>query len=389
MHRSRCGAGRWTTPSASAERLVREELGIARGDWVTPSRLAYRLQDLGATGLFGLVRYRLDRVGDAVALTLLIQERPQDRLGVGLRYDDERRAALLFTTTVYNALRYGSVTRFDLRVGEETRLAASYLRRRGVTGRLELGAGAAWSQGNLRVPGGVSQRTGIDVTSVSVELALVFARNTHLGVAALGEWTSSDAVSTDDGRLVSLSGVLDHESLDRLDFPRSGLDLLARWEWGVTDVVAGEGFSVLTADGRAYLPLHRRTTVDLGAYLGVARGLDLPPRRFFHVGGAHPSAVFGRTQPVFDGLPSEALIGSMAQIVRMGIRWAVSPDLFVRLGADVGGVGGDWRFPLDDPVVGWGITLGASTVVGPVTFDWTDASRGEGSRLSVAVGRSF
>ncbi|NIT88253.1 MAG: hypothetical protein GWN82_15490, partial [Gemmatimonadetes bacterium] len=74
-----------------------------------------------ATGLFGHVRYRLDRAEGGVLLVVRVQERPQDRLGVGLRFDDERRAALLFTTTLHNLVRYGSVTRFDLRVGEEIR----------------------------------------------------------------------------------------------------------------------------------------------------------------------------------------------------------------------------------------------------------------------------
>lgn len=375
--------------SPRAERLVRDELGIAPGDHITPGELAYRLGDLDATGLFGLVRYRLDRSGDAVALTVHVQERPKDRFGVGLRYDDEQRAALLFTTTLHNLLRYGSVTRLDLRVGEETRAAISYLMHRGVTGRLEGGTSLGWSQGRLRLPGSIRSEASVETTSLSTTLGLVAARTTFVGGELLGEWTISDHPGFADVLLLSASALVDHESLDRLDFPRAGVDLNGRWEWGVTDLVAGEGFSVLTARGHAYIPLHRRVTADFGGFVGIARGFDLPAHRNLFVGGAHRSAIFGRTQPTFNGLAPEELVGSVAQIGRAGIRWAATSSVYVRAGIDVGGVRDDWRFPVQNPVEGWAVSVGASTIVGPVVLEWSKASTRSDGRLSVSVGRTF
>lgn len=375
------------TSRAQIESLVREELGIEPGSWVTPEMLAYRLGGLDATGLFGLVRYRLDPAGDAVALTVRVEERAQDRFGVGLRYDDERRAALLFAMTLHNLVRYGSVTRFELRVGEETRAAISYLRRRGVTGRLEAGSTLAWSQGDLFLPGPTRARTGIEITSLSTSVGLVGARNTFVGGEILGELVATDLAATPDVLLLSAAALLDHESLDRIDFPRSGADIHARWEWGGTDLVPDEGFSVFTARGRLYLPIHRRATVDLGGFVGIARGLDLPSHRFFYVGGANRSAVFPRTQPTFHGLPGEALAGTVARIGRLGIRWAARPNVYLRGGLDVGGVAAAWQLPLDDRVWGWSVSAGASTIVGPVVFEWSKASTRPGGRFSVSVGR--
>ncbi|MDH3424209.1 MAG: hypothetical protein OEN00_14540, partial [Gemmatimonadota bacterium] len=188
--------------------------------------------------------------------------------------------------------------------------------------------------------------------------------------------------------LGSASAILDHESLDRMDFPRSGLDFNARWEWGVSDLVDGEGFSVFTARARAYVALHRRVTADFGTYVGVARGLDLPLHRTFFLGGAHRSAIFGRTQPLFHGLPSEDRAGTVAQVARAGLRLAVRETLYVRAGVDVGDAADSWTFPVRDPIVGWAITLGAETVVGPVALEWGKATSRSG-RLTVSVGRSF
>ena len=155
------------SPRAQTVSFVRKELRVVEGAYVSPARLASRLSDIDATGLFGLVRYRLDAAAGGVALTVHVQERPKDRVGIGLRYDDERRAALLFTATLHNLVRYGSVTRFDLRVGEETRVSASYIRRHGVTGRLEGGTSVSWSQGEIRLPGAALQATGFEVTNAS------------------------------------------------------------------------------------------------------------------------------------------------------------------------------------------------------------------------------
>lgn len=377
------------TSRPRTEDLVREVLGIVPGRWVTPAVLSYRLGDLDATGLFGLVRYRLDPDGDAVALTVRVEERAQDRFGVGLRYDDERRAALLFAMTLHNLVTYGSVSRLELRVGEETRAAVSYLRRRGVTGRLEWGATLAWSQGDLLLPGAARSNSGIEITNLSTSVGLVAARNTYIGVEVLGELAVMDLSGTPDVLLLSGSALLDHESLDRIDFPRRGGDLQARWEWGATDLTPDEGFSVFTTQGRLYVPLHRRTTLDIGGFVGVARGLDLPSHRFLYVGGSHRSAVFSRTQPTFNGLGPEALVGTVAQVGRVGVRWAAQPNLYMRVGLDVGGVADSWTLPIRDRVWGWNVSAGASTIVGPVLVEWSKASTRAGGRFSVSVGRSL
>ena len=52
------------------------------------------------------------------------------------------------------------------------------------------------------------------------------------------------------------------------------------------------------------------------------------------------------------------------------------------------GVAGDFGL-VDDAVVGWAVTLGVQTLVGPIVLEWSDASTGSGDRLSISVGRLF
>lgn len=366
--------------------LIRREIELDIGDFVGRDQMEARLADLESTGQFGLVRYRLDGPPDGAALTVTVEERPRDRLGVGLRYDDERRAALLFTALVHNRVGYGSVTRLDLRVGEETQVGGSIRWRRGFTGRLGGGSALSWSQAPIALPGVSGVRTTLDITTAVASFGLAAARTMYLGVELTAERTRSSSLGSVD--FLSVAAILDQETLDRTDFPRSGLDVSGRLEWG--DVRSGGEFAAGSWDARAYLPLSQTVTIDLGVFAGYARGQALPPHRTFFLGGAHRSAVFRATQPTFLGLGEQEHSGRAVQVGRFGIRWEARTDWFVRTGVDVGAMRNDWRLPLEVPMTGWAIAGGFRSRVGPVVGEvskvWGDR---HDPRFSVSVGRSF
>lgn len=368
--------------------LVLRELELAPGDFASRDLLEDRLGDLDATGLFGHVRYRIDTAEDGVALTVFVDERPRDRLGVGLRYDDERRAALLFTATVHNLLSYGSVTRLELRVGEETHVGFSFTRRRGVTGILGSELSASWSQAPIPLPAPEGGRAGLEIAAASASLGLTAGRTTYVGVEARVEEVGSP-VDAAEVSLVSGAAVLDHETLDRVDFPTSGLDATGRLEWGASDVTAGGRFSVAVIEARAYVRLRGRLTADFGATIGYASGEDLPRHRRFYLGGAHRSAVFGPMHPPFHGLESQEQVGRAVQVARAGLRWEVLSDVFVRAGVDAGAVRDAWTFPFERPMTGWAVSVGAATLVGPVVLELSQLAADRDPRLSISVGRTF
>jgi outer membrane protein assembly factor BamA len=261
-------------------------------------------------------------------------------------------------------------------VGEETRIGASLRRRRGVTGRVGIGFSGSWVQGQLRHDG---LSRGIEVLGAGVSLGLAATRGTSLTLRATGEWANEA-----DRDLVSVSLALDHETLDRIDFPRAGANLRGQLE------VEPDRFASAVLDARYYVPLHGRVTADVGAWLGYQTGDDVPLRRRFALGGAHPSAVFGQSHGIFQGLPRQEHLGSVAQVARVGLRWQVTGNGYLRAGVDVGAVREEWQFPLDRPMTGWALTAGVDTIIGPVQLQlaklWGDR---HDPRLSVGVGRQF
>ena len=260
--------------------LVRNELALAPGDYVTREGMRSSLEDLEATGLFRLVRYRLDPSADGPGanLVLTVEEGARDRLGLGVRYDDEYRAALLFSATLHSRVLHGSITRFDLRVGEETRLYAELSRRRGITGRFGVWVDGSWSQSELRLPQTQGVRRNVEVLNGGVALGLAATRGTSLSLELDVERAELAEVGTED--VASASLVLDHEALDRIDVPRRGADVRGRVE-------VGQDFTSSTLDARFYVPVHRRITVDAGVWVGHQSGDDVPTHRTLLLGGTH------------------------------------------------------------------------------------------------------
>jgi outer membrane protein assembly factor BamA len=254
-----------------------------------------------------------------------------------------------------------------------------------------VGIDAHWSQGSLALPPTEGGRTDIDIWSGSVSLGLAAARTAYLGLEVTGEWTNGSRGSSDAASVSLLSGamVLDHETLDRIDFPRRGADVTGRFEWGGTDVTEAGWFSSTILDARYYVPIHPRLVADVGLFAGYARGVDLPLHRRFFLGGAHRSAVFSATQPTFQGLESQGQSGRAVQVGRLGIRAEVGTDWFVRGGVDVGAIRDAWEAPLTVPMTGWALSLGFRSRIGPVVGEVSRVWGDHDPRVSVSVGRSF
>jgi hypothetical protein len=184
--------------------------------------------------------------------------------------------------------------------------------------------------------------------------------------------------------------VLDHETLDRIDFPRRGADVSGRAEWGVSDVSAGGEYESVVVDARAYLSLVSALTMDVGLFAGYTHGPDLPAHKRLFLGGAHPSTVFRALHPTFQGLASQEHMGSAVQVARLGIRLEPATDWFVRGGVDVGAARDEWRLPLSRPMTGWALSGGFRSRVGPVVGQVSKVwGERHDPRYSVSVGRSF
>jgi hypothetical protein len=99
--------------------------------------------------------------------------------------------------------------------------------------------------------------------------------------------------------------------------------------------------------------------------------------------------VFRTTQPTFQGLESQEHSGRALQVARLGLRFELRPDVFVRGGVDLGGVRDGWAFPMERPLAGWALAVGSGSLVGPVSLEVSQLGSNRDPRVSISAGRQF
>lgn len=380
----------------SVERLVRTVLGIEPGVFVTSAELDAAVRDLYATDLFQSVRYRLDRTGGQVVLVVQAQPRTLDRVGLGFRSDEIQRSALLFAATLHNRFGYGSTLRVDARLGEEMQFRGTLFSVRGGTRRLNLGGTVSWTQSPLDSyrNGQRVSRNNLKVSSATAVVGVAPSRSALLAMEFRGErarGSTSVAVTDSTERLWlgSVAAVARRDSYDQTDFPRRGGSVYARSEVGMTSVGSGGSFAQHVLTVRHLVPVAPGAALDLGFFVGRGTGTDLPFYRHFYVGGVHESAVFRETQPTFFGLRNQELEGRAAHVLRLGVQWEVRRDRLLTVSANGGGVGATLGETADDYFLGWAVSAGARTMVGPVALTLSGGSGAQRARLSFSIGRRF
>lgn len=380
--------------SPPAMEWVRRTLNLEERGMVSAARLDEALEDLYAGDLIGTVRYRIDLEGDEAVLTIRADSRARDEVGLGIRYDDLQRAAILFTATLHDWVQFGSVTRLDARLGEELQFRAAYLSGRSVTGRLSLGAEAGWSQSPLDVYEGDRRvaRAEMELASATALVGLAASRGSLFALELRGERAvGSTAVAVSDTSttvwLASAAISLHRESYDRTDFARSGGRFYLRSELGVTTVAEGGAFSHHVLDLDRRLPLHPRITALIGAHLGYMAGRDAPAHRRFFAGGDHPSPIYAATQPTFAGRTRQSMAGGAIQIWRVGLQTEPLAGRFLTLAMDAGAATEEWQVDPDRYRVGWSLSAGTTSIIGPLSITLTGG--GGDLQWSFNVGRRF
>ncbi|HSM03567.1 MAG TPA: patatin-like phospholipase family protein [Longimicrobiales bacterium] len=374
---------------ADPARRALGSVGVAPGRWVHARRMDEGLAGIQATELFRAVTYRISDV-EGLDATLVVSLAParRDRVGVGLRYDSEYQASLLFTASFPNRLGYGSSTRLEVRLGEEKRVMATHFRGRGVTSPLGLGAAAGYVQ--VRLP-----ERGVELMHLSGRAELIRSRIGIVGVEIAAEGIRR-RVEDENGEarrrldpLVTVGVVGRGDTFDRESFPHQGTSLALRADLSLPELGSDFDFSQVVADVQAALPLARRWTARARLYVGHISGTSVPSHRLLRLGGALSSAVLPLWSVPLVGVPRQSVSGTSAQLVSLGLQWEFRREWFATLTGNAGDARDEWAVEPSGWTGGWGLGLGTRTPIGPVEALLSGQDRLEGVRLTVSIGYGF
>ena len=353
------------------------------------------LSRLNATHLFETATYRIDARGTDTVAVIEVEAQPQDQVGLGFRFDDHRKAALLFTGTLYNRMQYGSTLDADIRLGEPTQFGLSYLAGRGVVSSVSLGADARYTRTLLDIfdDGARIGDVNTRVATLAGGVSRTLTRSSVIGVRAAAEYVDADfRVAATDSALERLyytgAALLWRDTFDQTVFPTSGIALRLKSEIGAHRL-SRKSFSQHIFDVEQVIGLTRSMVVRIRGVAGVSHGDDLPVHRVFFLGGTWPSPAFPETQPIFWGLKPQERAGRVVQVVRLSLQAEIRDNLYATLGANAGNTSEHWTWSSSDYIAGWAASLGMATPIGPVELTATGRQLDQWPKLSVSLGPLF
>ncbi len=389
----------------SPEASVRKSLGLD-----VPATLELRdvndaVTRVYDTGLFQRVSYRLDPapVGaadhpDERILTVHVKDEGRSWVGGSYRYEGRYKASILATAAVRNLLIRGSTLLADLRLGEQTRIAAEYQKRLGwgVAPLFALRTAYKRSPFDLYVDGKRVAEPHVKVGHIEGFLGLGVGHSMALGVVAKFEGVESDDAALvpdwngEDRTYFTLAGVLELDTWDRLAFPHSGVHVLGKTEWGDGALASADGgFSHHVLDVDAAIPVSRAVTLRGRVTVGTSDGSDLPDQYLFFIGGANTFYLYPDRQFSFVGQRVMESRGRHLQLLDVGLQWEFAPNLFALGRWNAAAMPEEWRVDASDFISGIGGGVGVNSRLGVARIMVTGGSDADAVRLEIDLGFLF
>ena len=188
----------------------------------------------------------------------------------------------------------------------------------------------------------------------------------------------------EDRSYFTFSGVVKMDTWDRLVFPRSGVQVLGKTEWGDSG-----DFSHHVLDVDAAVPLSSTVSLRGRAVVGTSDGADLPSQYLFFIGGANPFYLYPDRQFSFVGQRVMESRGRHLQMLHVGLQWEVTHNLYALARWNTAALPEEWRFDTDDFITGFGGGVGLTSRLGFARLMVTGGSAADAVRFEIDLGYLF
>ena len=325
------------------------------------SRLAYRLEPSGN--------------GNAYVLQVKAEPREDQRLRVGLRFQTQHKASLLFSALLHGRAGFGTTLRADVRFGETLQGRLNYSISLKARPRLVLQLEGKATREPLDIFSGNIRAASVKVRTMEAG-AMLTSTLSNIGQLSLGVRGEFFNFGRDVGEGTFFgeddllwAGTLrfNLETFDRPVFATRGILLHAQAE-GVPSGFSDRSFGHYVLDWQVRRPLHHKWAIGWQFILGHVRGTDIPLHYRFYLGGATLFRNLSYRQFPLLGFALHERSGRSVHALALILQYQVSKSIFARLDWNLARVANTWTWQpaLSSFNEGYGLSLGASTPIGPV-----------------------
>ncbi len=351
-----------------------------------------------ASGFYKNVTYRIDRTDAGDVLVLKVEEKKENSINLGIRYDTDTNVSMLLNARFVNLLGSGSSADIEGILGENPAFHVDYSHLYGWPIRFGFGFKVwadqislysykdNWMSGHYRykdhgfgVFGNVIMFHNL-LLGVGVKKSVVRVRT----VISLNERSNENVESLNPCAYFLI------DSMNRNFFPDSGIKLRGVAEL-ITDKLPLFHYSSLNGkrmylDGDLAVPLHKRISLLVNGFMGILGGNKNHLANCFSIGGQNEKT--GLIYP-FIGKTYASVTGNEVYAGGAGIQVRILSSIFIQLRGNTALVKDNFQSQLTSKhYSGYGVTAGLLSPAGPV--EWTLAFN-EGKQFSsyLSLGFSF
>ncbi|MEX0661715.1 MAG: patatin-like phospholipase family protein [Balneolaceae bacterium] len=356
-----------------SDEFIRDELLFRSGIFLSPEIIEERITKLYSSELFDHITYRvLPDTPNYYNLQINVEESKVDVLKIGLRYETQSQASLLFSSHFRNLLYNGSITRLDLRLGSELRFMVDHLSYRALGSRFALRSTFLYESENIDVYSGGEARARFKnhIGRLEVSMGNYLSSNYFFMLGIRQDFQENynlinpEFIKPADNDHHSIFGRFKIDRFNRNSYPTGGQKIIADVNYSGPIIFSPMDFSRYTFLWEALYSVHDNITLRHLLFTGFTRGEELPWNLWYSVNRLDPN--FGYVK--FGGFNRYELTSRNVQMASVGIQLEPFYHRFLNVDMYAGRFINKWDldFNPDSIDMGFSISVGALTILGPV-----------------------
>ena len=368
---------------------------------LTLSQIEQKVNRLYESGFYNQISYRLQEQSSSPGnkLVLEFQKKEQDFAGFSIRYDSQYKAALLFGASFSDNIFWNDRLQLKLRAGEVLEAQTDY--------QVPLTL-APVSQVNMGID---FQRSPIDFYSQNQALSTINVENltfrpsasvrffdrtdVEIGLEAefynLNQAVGNTLVLGNTNFLLKPFAKLSYNTLNRPYFATRGQSfniksMISNESWGSIS-----SFFQSSGQWKGTIRVFKNFNFTNSVFAGYSSTNNLPLHYNFYLGGLTQNPVFKLRQQPFQGHATQQLRASNVIAWQSDLQYQLTNNIFLSGGIDIAHLSDNWTFNFTKNRLefGYGISVGAITIIGPIKLSLSTPNFSEGYALKIDVGYNF
>ncbi|MDZ7719167.1 MAG: patatin-like phospholipase family protein [Balneolaceae bacterium] len=354
-----------------------------------------RVAKLYSSQYINNVTYRLlPGPNEYYTLQINIEENETDEFNVGLRYDSDSQASVLFEGNFQNLVHNGSLTRGEIRLGDRINMRADHIYYGALGSNLALLTSLEYTSENVNwfFPDRRAAQFKDELFRAELSAGNYFSIQNLVAMGVRRDFNrhsdriNYNGVKASDQNYHSAFIRYIRDKLNRKGYPTSGRKLVIEGYYSHEILMSELNFTSSDLFYEGYYALHDDVSLTNTLWMGYTTGSDLPWEYWKSPNRYDPFYNYIR----FGGLEPYEVSSRNIQMASVGLQVEPFYHRFINLNFYTGRFLDNWSFafPSDDFEHGLSLSLGALTILGPAKIIFSTSTM-DNFRIELQIGFQF